>query len=128
LFIVISKISLCKDSIYKIQINQPTRHKTVASLLLEVYVWLNMFRVPPRPSSRAYNCINSLRIYRWSVVVAALLVVVWPTGICCIWLVDLFELYGDAGLGNVNSIYKNCQIRCTSGSNNFNEQKKKAEI
>jgi len=61
LFIVISKISLCKDSIYKIQINQPTRCNSFTSLLLDVYVWLNMFRAPPRPSSRAYNCINSLR-------------------------------------------------------------------
>jgi len=34
-----------------------------------------MFRAPPRPSSGAYNCINSLWFYRWSVVVAALLVV-----------------------------------------------------
>jgi hypothetical protein len=41
-------------------------------------MWLNMFRALPRPSSGAYNCINSLWFYRWSVVVAALLVVVWP--------------------------------------------------
>ena len=37
-----------------------------------------MFRAPPRPSSGAYNCINSLWSYRWSVVIAVLLVVVWP--------------------------------------------------
>jgi len=42
------------------------------------FVSLNMFRSPPRPSSEAYNCINSLWFYRWSVVVAMLLVVVWP--------------------------------------------------
>jgi hypothetical protein len=36
-----------------------------------------MFRALPRPSSGAYNCISSLYFYRWSVVVAALLVVVW---------------------------------------------------
>jgi len=36
-----------------------------------------MFRVPPRPSSGAYNCISSLWFYRWGVVVAALLVAVW---------------------------------------------------
>jgi hypothetical protein len=41
-------------------------------------VWLNMFRALPRPSSGAYNCISCLWFYRWSVVVAALLVVVWP--------------------------------------------------
>ena len=28
---------------------------------------LNMFRASPRPSSEAYNCINSLWFYRWSV-------------------------------------------------------------
>jgi hypothetical protein len=44
------------------------------------FVSLNMFRAPPRPSSGAYNCINSLCFYRWSVVVAALLVMVWPAG------------------------------------------------
>jgi hypothetical protein len=32
---------------------------------------LNMFRVPPRPSSGAYNCISSLWFYCWSMVVAA---------------------------------------------------------
>jgi len=42
------------------------------------FVSLNVFRVPPRPSSGAYNCINFLWFYRWSVVVAALLVVFWP--------------------------------------------------
>jgi hypothetical protein len=42
------------------------------------FVSLNVFRAPPRPSSGAYNCINSLWFYRWSVVVAALLVMVWP--------------------------------------------------
>jgi len=42
------------------------------------FVSLNMFRAPPRPSSGAYKCINSLWFYSWSVMVAALLVVVWP--------------------------------------------------
>jgi hypothetical protein len=36
-----------------------------------------MFREFPHPSSGAYNCINSLWFYRWSMAVAALLVVVW---------------------------------------------------
>jgi hypothetical protein len=44
------------------------------------FVSLNMFRVPPRPSPGAYNCINSFWFYRWNVVVAALLVVVCPAG------------------------------------------------
>ena len=63
---------------HTIQINQPTRCNSFTSLLLDVYVWLNMFWAPLRPSSGAYNCISSLWFYRWSVVVAALLVVVWP--------------------------------------------------
>jgi len=57
--------------------NQPTRCNSFTSLLLDVYVWLNMFRALPRPSSGAYNCINSLWFYRWIVPVGALLVVVW---------------------------------------------------
>jgi hypothetical protein len=61
-----------------LQINQPTRRNSFTDLLLDVYVWLNMFRAPPRPSSRAYNCISSLWFYRWNVVVATLLVVVLP--------------------------------------------------
>jgi len=44
----------------KIQINQPTRCNSFTSLLVDVYVWLNMFRAPLRPSSGAYNCINLL--------------------------------------------------------------------
>ena len=31
------------------------------------FVSLNMFRAPPRPLLGAYNCINSLWFYRWSV-------------------------------------------------------------
>jgi len=48
------------------------------SLLIEVYVLLNMFRAPPLPSSGAYNCINSLCFYLETLVVAALLVVLPP--------------------------------------------------
>jgi hypothetical protein len=40
-----------------------------------------MFWALSRSSSGAYNCISSLWFYRWSVVVAALLVVVWQTAI-----------------------------------------------
>jgi len=61
-----------------LQINQLTRYNSFTDLVLDVYMWLNMFRAPPRPSSGAYNCISILWFYRWSVVVAALLVVVWP--------------------------------------------------
>jgi hypothetical protein len=38
-----------------------------------------MFWELPLPSSGAYNCISSLWFYRWSMVGAALLVVVWQT-------------------------------------------------
>ena len=44
---------------HTIQINQPTRYNSFTSSLLDVYVWLNMFRASPRPSSGAYNCIRS---------------------------------------------------------------------
>jgi hypothetical protein len=62
---------------HTIQINHPTRCNGFTSLLLDVYVWLNIFRAPLRPSSGAYNCTRSLWFYRWSVAVGALLVVVW---------------------------------------------------
>jgi len=41
---------------HMIQIIQPTRCTSFSSLLLDVYVWLNMFRVSPCPSSGAFNC------------------------------------------------------------------------
>jgi len=44
-----------------IPINQPTRCNSLTSLLLDVYVWLNMFRAPLRPSSGTYNYTRSLR-------------------------------------------------------------------
>jgi len=62
-----------------IQIIQLTRCNSFTSLLLDVYVWLNMSRAPPRPSSGAYNFTSSLWFYRWKVAVAVLLVVVWQT-------------------------------------------------
>jgi len=51
-----------------IQVNQPTRYNNFTSLLLDVYVWLNMFWAPLRPSSGACDCTRSLWFYRWSVV------------------------------------------------------------
>ena len=60
---------------HTIQINQPKICNSFTSLLLDVYVWLNMFRAPPRPSSGAYNCTRSLWFYRWKVAVGALLAV-----------------------------------------------------
>ena len=60
-----------------IQIIQRRRCTSSTSLLLDIYVWLNMFRASPRPSSGAYNCTRSLWFYCWSMVVGALLVVVW---------------------------------------------------
>jgi len=52
---------------HTIQINYPTRCNSFTSLLLDVYVSLNMFQAPPHPSSGAYNCITSLWFYGWSV-------------------------------------------------------------
>jgi hypothetical protein len=45
---------------HTIQINHPTRCRIFISLLLDVYVWLNMFREPLRPSSGAYNRTNNV--------------------------------------------------------------------
>ena len=62
---------------HMIQINHPTRCNSFTSLLLDVYVWLNVFRASPRPSSGACDCTRSLWFYRWRVAVGALLVVAW---------------------------------------------------
>jgi hypothetical protein len=62
---------------HTIQMNQPTRCNSFTGLLLDIYVWLNMFQAPLHPSSGAYNCTRSLWFYRWSVAVGELLVVVW---------------------------------------------------
>jgi len=48
------------------------------SLLLDVHMWLNMFRASPRSSSGAYNCTRSLWSYLWKETAGTLLVVVWP--------------------------------------------------
>jgi len=52
---------------YQIQIHQPTRCNSFTGLLLDVYVWLIMFRATLHPSSGAYGCTRSLWFYRWSV-------------------------------------------------------------
>jgi hypothetical protein len=57
---------------HMIQVIQPTRCNSFTRLLLDVYVWLNMFRASLRPSSGAYNCTRSLWFYRWIVAVEAL--------------------------------------------------------
>jgi hypothetical protein len=144
---------------HTIQINQPTRCNNFSSLLLEVYLQLNMFRESSRPSSGAQQLQQQplvLPLERGgssavgrgragSLVIVVLLVVVGPVGRtttnsnaittlqrlnqrlflqllsswwwawerpkdcwavhkrqvinlrnCCIYLVDLFELYDDA--------------------------------
>jgi len=58
---------------HTIQINQPTRCNCFTSLLLDVYVWLNMFLAPFRPSSGAYNWTRSL----WFTVGGWRLVLCW---------------------------------------------------
>jgi hypothetical protein len=64
---------------HTIQITQPTRRNNFTSSLLDVYVWLNMFRASTRPSSGTYNCTRSLWFYRWREAAGALLVVVCQT-------------------------------------------------
>jgi hypothetical protein len=64
---------------HTIQIIQPTGCNTFKSLLLDVCVWLNMFREYPRPSSGAYNCTRSLWFYRWREAAGALFFVVLQT-------------------------------------------------
>jgi len=51
--------------------NSPTRRNSFTTLLLDVYVWLNTFRMSPHPSSEAYNCTRSLWFYRWREAVGA---------------------------------------------------------
>jgi hypothetical protein len=46
-------ILLERYSSFSIQINQPTKCKNFSSLLLDVYLQLNMFRASSRPSSGA---------------------------------------------------------------------------
>ena len=57
-----------QTKMHVIQIKKPTRCNSFTGLLLDVYVWLNMFRAPLRPSSGVYNCTRSLWFYRWNVV------------------------------------------------------------
>jgi hypothetical protein len=63
--------------IFVIQIIQPKKCHSFTSLLLDVYVWLNMFRVSPRPSSGAYKCTRNLWFNRWREAAGVLFVVVW---------------------------------------------------
>jgi len=55
------------------------------------------------PIIRSYNCSNSLWFYRWSVVVAVLLVVINLRS-CCIWLVD-----------SVENVYAHCVYHYRTG-------------
>jgi len=73
----LTQISRFLNFIHPIQTIQPTRCNIFTSLLPDVYVWLNMFRAPPRTSSGAYDCARNLWFYRWIEVAEALLVVVW---------------------------------------------------
>jgi len=64
---------------HMIQMIQPTRCNSFTSLLLDVYVWFNVFRASHLPSSGAYNCTRSLWLNRWRAAAAALLVMVCRT-------------------------------------------------
>jgi hypothetical protein len=62
-----SAFEVCKSVHYHtIQINQPTRCNSFTNLLLDVYVWLNMFWASPLPSSTGYNCTRNLWFYHWN--------------------------------------------------------------
>jgi hypothetical protein len=53
----------------------------ITGLLLVVWILLNVFRTSLRPSSGAYQLQQQQPlVYRWSVVIAVLLVVVGPVG------------------------------------------------
>jgi len=75
----LTKYNTHTTKMHFIQINQPMKCNSFTSLLLDLYVWLSMFRAPLRPSLGAYNCTRSLWFYRWRVAVGALLVVVCQT-------------------------------------------------
>jgi hypothetical protein len=45
---------------HTIQINQPATCNNFPSLLLDVYVWFNMFQASSRPSSRATTAVAAL--------------------------------------------------------------------
>jgi hypothetical protein len=80
LYNIFSKFDVRKSvQHHTIRIIQPTKCNSFTSLLLDVYVWLSMFRASPHPSSGAYNCTSSLWFYRWREAVGVLLVVVWQT-------------------------------------------------
>jgi len=53
LFVVSNWGKSRRGTLLALQINQPTRCNNFSSLLLDVYVQLNLFRVSSRPSSRA---------------------------------------------------------------------------
>jgi hypothetical protein len=60
------------SAVVRLLVNKPQ----TLNLLLDVYVWLNMFRAPLRLSSGACSCTSNLWFYCWRVTVAALLVVI----------------------------------------------------
>jgi hypothetical protein len=60
MMMMLMEFDVCKSvHHHTIQINQPTKCNSFISLLFDVYVWLNMFRAPFRPSSRAYTALRA---------------------------------------------------------------------
>jgi TM2 domain-containing membrane protein YozV len=57
--------------------NSANKCNSFISLLIDVYVWLNMFRAYPRPSSGTYSWTRSRWFYLWREASGVLLVVVW---------------------------------------------------
>jgi len=64
-----------------IQIIEPTGCNSFTSLLLDVYVWLNVFWASPRPSSGAYNCTRSL----WFNCCSPTVKPETPSAVVCAW-------------------------------------------
>jgi hypothetical protein len=73
------QFNVCKSMHHRtIQINQPTRCNIFASLLFDVYMWFNMFRVLSRPSSGAYTALGA----------SGFTVGEWRLECCWSWSVD----------------------------------------
>jgi nitric oxide reductase large subunit len=65
---------------HTVQINQQTRRNIFSSFYLTFMYSSTCFGHPHAHHQELNNCSSSLWFYRWSVVIAVLLVVVWPAG------------------------------------------------
>jgi hypothetical protein len=70
-------VALTQMLLYTIQINQPTSCNSFTSLLLDVYVWLNIFRAPLFHHQERTTALGASGFTVGEGRVGALLVVVW---------------------------------------------------